>query len=187
MGFATAFCWTHKKSQRNFWRFNTLWCLCEVILAILRRTIISSEQFTLKSSLNFARIVALFSLGILCLVPGGYLGGKGMMTQLNLVLFTFSAGALVYFASFDKGIVTIPFFNRFLEEVGARSYAIYLIHLPAYLFTIEFFFPRLSVEERGNWQVGVVWFVAITVMVELSYRFIEKPMIRIGKKLIEAK
>lgn len=58
--------------------------------------------------------------------------------SINMGLVAMIAAVLVWLASYDKGyLFGYPGLNRWMQWLGARSYAIYLIHLPVIKFTHE--------------------------------------------------
>ena len=79
--------------------------------------------------------------------------------------------------------------KRLLVWVGARSYAIYLIHIPAFFLTREIWF-RLDPANAGSDTAYMPVFAATALLLiliasELNYRFIEMPLRRRGVLLAE--
>ncbi len=98
------------------------------------------------------------------------------------------SGVLVYTATFDKGYIMRPGALRsVLVWVGSRSYAIYLIHIPAFALTREYYFRYGA----PIWKVTVdlelgYFFTALAVTLilsELNYRFVETPLRQYGRRL----
>lgn len=75
--------------------------------------------------------------------------------------------------------------KRLLVWVGARSYAIYLIHIPAFYLSRELCF-RLGWDagERPLSLLGTS-LVLIVVLSELNYRFVESPCRDLGSRLVK--
>ena len=85
-------------------------------------------------------------------------------------------GLLVWIASYDRDyLLSNGPLKRLLVWVGARSYAIYLIHIPAFYLSRELCF-RLGWDagERPLSLLGTS-LVLIVVLSELNYRFVESP------------
>lgn len=103
-------------------------------------------------------------------------------------LISLLAAALVFFASYGAGYAAPPaFLKSILVWVGARSYALYLIHVPVFFITREIFF-RLAqagiVDGSEHWLRMLVTFIAIAiVLVEINYRYVEMPCRRYGANL----
>jgi peptidoglycan/LPS O-acetylase OafA/YrhL len=76
--------------------------------------------------------------------------------------------------------------------LGTRSYAIYLIHLPAFKLTHEmtFRYLELSGQAYSPAVVPYVIFIAglmIALLAELNFRYVEEPLRRIGAARAGAK
>jgi peptidoglycan/LPS O-acetylase OafA/YrhL len=109
-----------------------------------------------------------------------------------IALWMFSA-LLVGYASLDRGyVLAVPGLGRVLEILGARSYAIYLLH-PLVERTeqacrVEW--PKYAAfapdSDRAWTRLGVLC-VALLVAVEILHRGVEKPMISLGRRIIDAK
>ena len=98
------------------------------------------------------------------------------------------SGILVYAASFDKGYLLGPGAVRSgLAWVGARSYALYLAHMPCYALAREVVFrlhPPALLHGAGETAALVTLGISLTVLgAMLSYRFLEVPARRYGRSL----
>ncbi len=74
-----------------------------------------------------------------------------------------------------------------LRLVGDSSYSIYLAHLYGVVFLLRFAWPLLGVGILGIWWVAFI-FVGIASAVAigiLSYLFLERPLNRMGRRLID--
>lgn len=97
------------------------------------------------------------------------------------------AALLVWFASYDLNLFA-PWqpLKRALLWVGTRSYAIYLIHVPAYFATRELY-SRLSPQQPPDnsnfWLFTLTATFLILMLSELNYRFIESPLRKKGNGL----
>jgi peptidoglycan/LPS O-acetylase OafA/YrhL len=97
--------------------------------------------------------------------------------------------ALVWIASYDRGyLFPRSRLSRLLAWIGARSYAIYLIHIPAFFFMREIC-SRLSIPAPTTWfaalPLGAATAGLIVVSAELNYRYIEQPLRRRGARIAE--
>lgn len=116
--------------------------------------------------------------------------------NLNIVSMRFSviallSAALVWAASYNRHYLCALFgpLSSVLVWLGARSYAIYLIHLPAYYLTREFWF-RLSPQSEGVGEAFFYPFIltatALTLaLAELNYRLVEIPLRERGKRIAD--
>jgi peptidoglycan/LPS O-acetylase OafA/YrhL len=121
---------------------------------------------------------------------GYWLGYAKMESQIALA----SAG-LVLLASFQRGYV-LPLFGwlkAVLEWIGARSYAIYLIHPPAFNVTHEVWFRFGSPPKDLMVYVAMALLVAVLTfgLAELNFRFVETPLrkrgVRIANRILAKK
>jgi peptidoglycan/LPS O-acetylase OafA/YrhL len=88
----------------------------------------------------------------------------------------FSAG-LVYVAALDSGFIFGNSRVRGLAAwIGARSYALYLIHIPAFFFAREIWF-RVD-DAANNLAIGLTAIALLGACAELNWRFIEQPVRR---------
>jgi peptidoglycan/LPS O-acetylase OafA/YrhL len=97
---------------------------------------------------------------------------------------------VVTYASFAKGyVLEIPVLRRVLEHIGARSFAIYLLHIPVLRLSdsIGAYWPAY-----GGWKSAhpapywPLYFGAVLLFAELSWWALEAPMQNLGRRLIES-
>jgi peptidoglycan/LPS O-acetylase OafA/YrhL len=105
------------------------------------------------------------------------------------VAAVFSA-MIVWIASYDRGYIFPPGrLKRALCWMGARSYAIYLIHIPAYFATREIWFRvRPDVLNPGWSHLAVLLATALPLLflaADLNYRLVETPLRRYGARLAD--
>jgi peptidoglycan/LPS O-acetylase OafA/YrhL len=105
-------------------------------------------------------------------------------------LVPFLSAFLVYAASFDKGyVVGNSFLRSWLATIGSRSFAIYLVHVPAYAMTRELFFrlhpPPMFPGLRTDLLYLVPGLALTFLFAELSFRLIERPARRRGRRLAQ--
>jgi peptidoglycan/LPS O-acetylase OafA/YrhL len=98
----------------------------------------------------------------------------------NISLVSLLAAILVFFASYDCGYVSLPkALNKLLAWIGARSYTLYLVHVPAFFATREIFY-RLAqsgvIDSSEHWvRMTATFIILAAVAAELNYRYIELP------------
>lgn len=89
--------------------------------------------------------------------------------------------------SYNAGywVGTVPPLRTLMLWLGARSYAIYLIHLPAFYFTREIWFRTDAAAQGFNadffYPFIITAFLLIVVLSELNYRLLEVPLRDHGK------
>lgn len=133
-----------------------------------------------------ARIVVVgLLLGALMLV-----GGEAFHMPAPFSLVALVGALLVFIASFDRDfIVRARLLRAPLLWVGSRSYAIYLIHVPAYFATREIWFrlrPEGTVfDETYMLRFLLTAMALLLVAAELNYRFVEVPLRRRGVRIAE--
>ncbi|UGX84716.1 acyltransferase family protein [Phyllobacterium meliloti] len=98
----------------------------------------------------------------------------------------FASGVLVLIASYNKmyicGNAAISGICRF---VGARTYSLYLSHIPAAMSSKELLF-RLEAPQN-LYVYSALGLIMTLVFSEFSYRLIEEPIRRLGRKIAEDK
>jgi peptidoglycan/LPS O-acetylase OafA/YrhL len=104
---------------------------------------------------------------------------------LKVVSYRFSllallSALLVWMATYDGNIFLPPGLLRHLMLwVGARSYAIYLIHVPAFMATREIWTqvsPGAVFDTQYFYPFLLTAGTLIVVLAELNFRFIETPL-----------
>lgn len=108
------------------------------------------------------------------------------IVSFRMGMIALISAALVWVASYDEDFLCRSgLFKRVMCWFGSRSYAMYLIHVPAFCFTREIWY-RLSpkAQEAGPDYFYLYLFTAsvlILLFSELNYRFVEEPLRRRGK------
>ncbi len=97
---------------------------------------------------------------------------------------------LVWIASYDGGYLWRQgFTRRVMEAIAARSYSLYLVHIPVYFATHEIWFRLYSLTNPNRHQaialVGLT-LLATAGVAELNHRLLEKPLREHGKHLAAA-
>jgi peptidoglycan/LPS O-acetylase OafA/YrhL len=94
---------------------------------------------------------------------------------------------LVAFTGFIKGSFDFPIIGKLFQYIGSRSYSFYAVQLSLanYIvwYTNSIYFPKDSLSEYDFFAYQlVIFFIALFVVTELVYRFIEKPFRELGRK-----
>lgn len=155
-----------------------------VLLAIWCRL----DSYRLFEPRFMARRLARLVLIPVLLVGLAFAGGEDMHVPVPISLVAYIGAILVFFASYDRGYVMA---SGWLKSVflwfGSRSYAIYLIHIPAYFATREIFFrmqpPGIGFDPNFTLRFFVTATALILVLAELNYRFVETPLRRRGAEV----
>lgn len=101
-----------------------------------------------------------------------------------------ASAALVFIASYNRDYVTRCAFIRWpLVMIGTRSFALYLVHMPAYALTREIWFRATP---SGTTFDGTYTFRFIAtavflmiILTEATYRLVEMPMRKRGRDIAE--
>ncbi|CAE6812248.1 hypothetical protein R70006_05813 [Paraburkholderia domus] len=96
------------------------------------------------------------------------------------------AAIIIWICSYDRGyfLGKSPI-RTLLEWIGERSFAIYLIHMPAYWMTREIWERRVHgvpVTSTYTLRFALTALVLICVLADLNFRFVETPLRRKGKR-----
>lgn len=125
------------------------------------------------------------------IIPAALLLCLAAVTRYQIVSFYTGLSAvvcavIVWICSYDKGYFFRPSPVRSaLTWIGARSYAIYLIHIPSFWFTREIWAwiePEGAVF-NGTYTLRFALTAAVLTfsLAELNYRFVEEPLRKRGK------
>src|SRR5699024_656093 len=101
-------------------------------------------------------------------------------------LMAVGCGILVWLASFNKNyILPAGWLQKALVWAGLRSYAIYLIHIPAFYATRELG-ARLGLGQTfsiPSWLLAALVTAVIFCLAELNFRIVETPLRQKGRRI----
>jgi peptidoglycan/LPS O-acetylase OafA/YrhL len=129
--------------------------------------------------------IGLLVLLLVCLTSIGALG-------LNIVAFyqgpvALICAVLVWIASYDRGFLwQAGWPRRVMAVIAARSYSLYLVHIPVYFAAHEIWFRWYCLATPSLVQAVVLIglaFLATACVAELNHRLLEKPLREHGKRL----
>jgi peptidoglycan/LPS O-acetylase OafA/YrhL len=139
----------------------------------------------------------LLGLGTLrWIVPGLLLALLAMLAapimmywRLHVGMIAVISVVLVWIASYNRGyLFPEGRIERCLVWIGARSYAIYLIHVPVFFLIREVCY-RLNVGISNTGLPAVVFAIVaaglIALFAELNYRYVEQPLRRRGRRIAD--
>ncbi len=131
-------------------------------------------------------VVVPVCLALICSVPGQRLPLDSYFHQGLTATWLF-CGVLVTYASFDRGYVfDVPVLGRVLEHVGARSYAMYLLHIPVVRCdeALVKYVPSCTLFKAEHpWTHWGLVLLAIVAVSELSWHLLELPTQQLGRRL----
>ena len=158
-----------------------------VLLAMWR----DLPAYRVAEPLFLGRSATIRLLFLCCMVLLLGLTLSGLFNPLQSIRFGLQVmlgSALVYAASFDQGYIMSPGrIRQIFEWIGARSYAIYLVHVPAYALARELLYrwhPPTFVHDNIEAAQHIVLGVTLTLLFStVTYRFVETPFRRYGRSL----
>lgn len=127
-------------------------------------------------------------IALLCIVPAMLAPTLKVVSVVGVL-----SAALIFLASFDRGYA-LPLrgpAKAVLLWIGARSFALYLVHIPAISLTQEIWFRinqarHLPPPDHSYGAVMVLtWCVLAFGLADLNYRLIETPLRRRGAKIAQ--
>ncbi len=166
------------------WSIRTDGFMCGILLYYLSTTRLHArlDPSFLECAVVRVPFVALLLVGLCVFASGANL--VPFRTGMIVVI----ASLLVYIASYDKGYLSLGApMSRALQWLGARSYAIYLLHIVAYMLMHQVavwigYVPRTPWGAIGYCGLAVV---LILVLAEANYRLVEEPMRLRGRAIAE--
>lgn len=129
--------------------------------------------------------MGLLAILLLCLVGVG-------TPSLRIVSFyqgpvALISAILVWIASYDRGYLWQDgFARRVLAAIAARSYCLYLVHIPVYFAAHEIWFRLYGMAAPSRYQAVVLLGLAglaVFGTAELNHRLLEQPLRNHGKRM----
>jgi peptidoglycan/LPS O-acetylase OafA/YrhL len=96
---------------------------------------------------------------------------------------------LVWVSSYQKGYLFCPVgLSKVLEWIGSRSYALYVIHICAYHFSVELWTryataQGLTLDKSFTLELVLTAIFFMVIGSELNYRLVEQPLRRKGAEI----
>jgi peptidoglycan/LPS O-acetylase OafA/YrhL len=94
---------------------------------------------------------------------------------------------LVYIGSFDRGYIVPPGrFQNMLTWIGARSYAMYLCHIPCLYLAVEIvwrLFPDHAPAYAKGWTIIILGAGLTAFFSNFNFKYIEKPLNQYGRRV----
>jgi peptidoglycan/LPS O-acetylase OafA/YrhL len=133
-------------------------------------------------------VIAIFFLFVLCLAAMGAPGLNLVPFRVGMVALI--SAVLVFFASYDRDyLFPAGPVKQVMLWFGSRSYALYLIHIPAFFATRELWF---RIEPAGTnfggtftLRFALTGGMLLLTFAELNYRFVEVPLRRRGARIAQ--
>lgn len=130
--------------------------------------------------LGFALLV-FFSVFLFSVQPKGFVSVPPL---LKFKIAALVSTLLVWLAAYDCNyLMPDHWYKRLFLWLGSRSYALYLVHIPAFFLTREICFRLIGTDvppEQYQAVFVLFAFVLLLVLADCSYRWIEVPLRRIG-------
>ena len=169
--------------EKNMWgvAFRTEALTLGILLAFIERSSFyrTIEPKAMRHKL-LAVVVVTLLLSFLVFMPVKAIN----LYQQRYTIIAVNSAVLVWLASYNCGyIMPISKISSFAEYIGARSYAIYLIHVPVFYAVRETCF-RLQLALPSVVLV-MISMGLIIAFAELNYRWIETPLRRRGAILAQ--
>lgn len=125
-------------------------------------------------------------VALLCLWVLGSDQLRSVDSKIGMIALV--SAVLVWVASYDRSYLGFPKpLSSLLIWLGARSYGIYLIHIPAFYFTRELWFRTDAAAQGFNddffYPFVITACLLIVVLSELNYRLLEIPLRDHGKRV----
>lgn len=134
------------------------------------------------------------ALALCAIVAMALLSGRIEVTPYKMGLIAVSSALLVLLASYDEDLLSPRgYLRRLLMWVGGRSYAIYLIHVPAFFAVREGFYrwgPANTAPDMTNVAFYMVCMLFLLLLLaEMNFRYVEMPLrkrgVTVSKQLLD--
>jgi peptidoglycan/LPS O-acetylase OafA/YrhL len=140
------------------------------------------ENSSAKSKTKFAQLVA----AVLAMTIWFYPNTMEKNFYSTMVI-SFSSVLLVALAVFSSESFKIPVLHKVFDYIGSRSFSFYAVQLTlaniVVYYTNSIYFPKEAFSEQKFYCYQfVIFIVALGIVTELTYRFIEKPFRQFGRR-----
>jgi peptidoglycan/LPS O-acetylase OafA/YrhL len=166
-------------------RFDSL--MAGVALALVAGT---AKTATVMPPRLMRLVILPAALVLVACLPGSL--PDSLMHTVGFIALWLLGGLLVAFAGMDRGyVLQVPVLAPVLEYVGSRSYALYLLHIPAASFEMRYkktwawYGALVAGDPQWPWKEVLVLFALSFLMAEVLHRAVEKPFMAFGRRLIE--
>ncbi|HEX3344405.1 MAG TPA: acyltransferase family protein, partial [Polyangiaceae bacterium] len=166
-------------------RFDSL--MAGVALALVASKVVSAPIMP-KWLMRFFVMPA--ALVLIACLPGA--APDYVMRREGFIALWFLSAVLVGFASLDRGyVLALPGLSQFLEYIGSRSYALYLLHTMAGRFEDDLgqqwpeYRALVPQDVTYPWKRAIVVFAIAVLAAEVLHRVVERPFMRLGAALID--
>ncbi|MBN3811709.1 acyltransferase [Paraburkholderia sp. Ac-20347] len=164
------------------WYLRTDAFLIGSLLALESGSVIHQEVRPTVLNAKFGKMIPWAAYALLLITAAPF-----QIVPIYLGIVAILSGILVWIASYGSGyVVGRGLFRTALAWIGTRSYAIYLIHMPSFYVTREFWYrmsgPDVHFDGTYTLRFIVTAIGLIVVFAELNYRFIETPIRRLGAR-----
>ncbi|MNF33863.1 O-acetyltransferase OatA [compost metagenome] len=157
-----------------------------VLLCLFSRTALfrQYEPTFLGESSSWRLGLALVLFYLLGAIPG-----QMISTPIAVGLVALVSLALVWVASYGQGYLFCPpLLSKSLEWLGSRSYALYVIHVCAYHFSVELWTryataQGVTLDESFTAPLVLTSIAFMVIASELNYRLVEQPLRRKGAEI----
>lgn len=173
------------------WFIRTDSILLGVMIAYFSRTPLYNKIFEIIKDRNRYPAIGSFILiiGLSAIPRSGFYFAAGGITIISALL--------VLLASFDRGLLfPMSILSKPFLWIGSRSFSIYLIHMPAYYLVNEIAYRASGYDitfkiplthNSFNPALALSTFIALAILAECNYRFIETPLRKLGRRVADRK
>jgi peptidoglycan/LPS O-acetylase OafA/YrhL len=143
------------------------------------------EPYWLQGRRWLQRALAFFLVAAIATISARESLAIGQRVSLIAVL----AVVLVWLAAYNQNLLSgsDSSIKRFMVWTGQRSYAIYLIHVPAFFFIRECWFRFHGSPAQGGAMPTLAFATTgallIALLAECNFRLVERPLRKLGKRL----
>lgn len=128
--------------------------------------------------------------GLLLVLLAVFASGDLQDWRYRISAIAATSALLVWLASYDENyLLPDGRMKRLMVWIGARSYAIYLIHIPVYFLLRELCFrlgtPNRTPLDLPAWLLALLAIGLIALLADLNYCYIEQPLREHGRRLAD--